>query len=60
MSYSALYRKFRPQTFDEVKGQDHIVTTLKNQIRNHRLGHAYFVEQEVLEKQPSQRFWQKQ
>ena len=50
MSYSALYRKFRPQTFDEVKGQDHIVTTLKNQI----------VEQEVLEKQPSQRFWQKQ
>ena len=41
MSYSALYRKFRPQTFDEVKGQDHIVTTLKNQIRNHRLGHAY-------------------
>ena len=28
-------------TVDEVKGQDHIVTTLKNQIRNHRLGHAY-------------------
>ena len=41
MSYSALYRKFRPQTFDEVKGQNHIVTTLKNQIRNQRLGHAY-------------------
>ena len=41
MSYSALYRKFRPQTFDEVKGQDYIVTTLKNQIRNNRLGHAY-------------------
>ena len=41
MSYSALYRKFRPQTFDEVRGQDHIVTTLKNQIRNQRLGHAY-------------------
>ena len=40
MSYSALYRKFRPQTFDEVKGQDHIVKTLKNQIRNPRLGHA--------------------
>lgn len=41
MSYSALYRKFRPQTFHEVKGQDHIVTTLVNQVRNNRLGHAY-------------------
>lgn len=41
MSYMALYRKFRPQTFDEVKGQDHIVTTLKNQVKNDRLGHAY-------------------
>ena len=41
MSYTALYRKFRPDTFDEVKGQDHIVTTLKNQIKADRLGHAY-------------------
>ena len=41
MSYMALYRKFRPQTFDDVKGQDHIVTTLKNQIKNDRIGHAY-------------------
>ena len=41
MSYVALYRKFRPQTFDEVKGQEHIVTTLKNQIKNDRIGHAY-------------------
>lgn len=41
MSYNALYRKFRPTTFDEVKGQDHIVTTLKNQVCNQRLGHAY-------------------
>ncbi|MBO6215008.1 MAG: DNA polymerase III subunit gamma/tau, partial [Lachnospiraceae bacterium] len=41
MSYVALYRKFRPQTFDEVKGQDHIVTALKNQILNDRVGHAY-------------------
>ena len=32
MSYVALYRKWRPDTFDEVKGQDHIVTTLRNQI----------------------------
>lgn len=41
MSYTALYRKFRPDTFADVKGQDHIVTTLKNQIRADRLGHAY-------------------
>lgn len=41
MSYTALYRKWRPLTFDDVKGQDHIVTTLKNQIRNGRLSHAY-------------------
>lgn len=41
MSYTALYRKFRPNTFDEVKGQDHIVTTLKNQIQSDRIGHAY-------------------
>ena len=41
MSYTALYRKFRPGEFDDVKGQDHIVTTLKNQIRAERIGHAY-------------------
>lgn len=41
MSYMALYRKFRPQTFDDVKGQDHIVTTLQNQIKSDRIGHAY-------------------
>ncbi|MCI5648925.1 MAG: DNA polymerase III subunit gamma/tau [Fusicatenibacter sp.] len=41
MSYTALYRKFRPVTFEDVKGQDHIVTTLKNQIRADRIGHAY-------------------
>ena len=41
MSYTALYRKFRPDTFANVKGQDHIVTTLKNQIRANRIGHAY-------------------
>ena len=41
MSYTALYRKFRPQTFLDVKGQDHIVTTLKNQIKAERVGHAY-------------------
>ena len=41
MSYTALYRKFRPDTFLDVKGQDHIVTTLKNQIKANRIGHAY-------------------
>ena len=41
MAYTALYRKWRPGTFEDVKGQDHIVTTLKNQIRTGRIGHAY-------------------
>lgn len=41
MSYMALYRKFRPQEFADVKGQEHIVTTLKNQIKADRIGHAY-------------------
>ena len=41
MSYTALYRKFRPQDFEDVKGQEHIVTTLKNQIKADRIGHAY-------------------
>ena len=41
MSYMALYRKFRPITFEDVKGQEHIVTTLKNQIKTGRTCHAY-------------------
>ena len=41
MSYVALYRKFRPDTFEDVKGQEAIVTTLKNQIKSNRIGHAY-------------------
>ncbi|MDO5154370.1 MAG: DNA polymerase III subunit gamma/tau [Eubacteriales bacterium] len=41
MSYMALYRKWRPDEFDEVKGQEHVVTTLKNQITHDRVGHAY-------------------
>ena len=41
MSYTALYRKFRPDNFDDVKGQDHIVTTLTNQIKANRIGHDY-------------------
>lgn len=40
-SYQALYRKFRPQTFEYVVGQEHIVKTLKNQIKSGRVSHAY-------------------
>lgn len=39
--YLALYRKYRPQNFEEVIGQDHIVKTLKNQIMGDKIGHAY-------------------
>ena len=41
MSYIALYRKWRPASFDDVKGQDAVVKTLKNQIISGRIGHAY-------------------
>ena len=41
MAYTALYRKFRPLTFSEIVGQDHITRTLKNQIIAGRVGHAY-------------------
>lgn len=41
MSYTALYRKFRPDNFDDVRGQEAIVTTLRNQVRTERTGHAY-------------------
>ncbi len=39
--YLALYRKYRPKTFDEVVGQDHIIKTLVNQIKNDKISHAY-------------------
>lgn len=41
MSYKALYREWRPKTFDEIVGQDHIVRTLENAIKNDRIAHAY-------------------
>ena len=41
MNYTALYRKFRPKTFGEMVGQEHITRTLKNQIKANRIGHAY-------------------
>ncbi len=41
MSYTALYRKYRSQSFDEIVGQKHIITSLTNQIKNNQVGHAY-------------------
>ena len=41
MAYTALYREWRPRTFYDVVGQEHITTTLKNQILNNRIAHAY-------------------
>lgn len=39
--YQVLYRKWRPQTFDDVSGQEHITTTLQNEVSSGRLNHAY-------------------
>lgn len=41
MAYKALYRTYRPSTFDEVAGQEHIVRTLKNALATGKLAHAY-------------------
>ena len=41
MSYKALYRTYRPNTFDEVVGQKHIVRTLKNAVVQNKIAHAY-------------------
>ena len=41
MEYTALYRRFRPLTFDGIVGQEHITRTLKNQVIANRVGHAY-------------------
>lgn len=41
MSYTALYRKWRPKNFNDVIGQEHITTTLKNEIKNNRISHSY-------------------
>ena len=48
--YQALYRKWRPRTFDDVVGQDHITGTLKKQVQNDRLSRAYlFIGTKFLE-----------
>ena len=41
MSYLVLARKWRPQTFEQIRGQDHIVRALGNAIRSERIAHAY-------------------
>ena len=41
MAYKALYRTYRPQTFEEVAGQKHIIKTLKNALANNKIAHAY-------------------
>lgn len=41
MGHLALYRRFRPRTFDEIVGQSHVTVTLKNQIKSGEIGHAY-------------------
>ncbi len=61
MGYTALYREWRPRTFKEVVGQKHITVTLKNQVIEKRIAHAYlFVEQGVLEKHLQLKYYQRQ
>lgn len=56
MGYKALYREWRPRNFEDVVGQEHITTTLKNEIINDRIAHAYlFVEQGEQERHPLQK-----
>ncbi|AGK95200.1 DNA polymerase III subunit gamma/tau [Clostridium pasteurianum] len=43
MGYTALYREWRPKTFDEVVGQKHVTITLKNQVKDNRIAHAYLL-----------------
>jgi len=43
MTYQSLYRRYRPRTFAEVRGQDHLVTALRNAVRDDRVGHAYLL-----------------
>ena len=41
MASQSLYRKYRPQQFDELVGQEHVTTALRNAVRDDRVGHAY-------------------
>ena len=50
MSYKVLYRKYRPDNFDDVIGQKYVVEILKNSIKEGHIAHAYFQAQGELEK----------
>ena len=43
MAYQTLYRRYRPQTFGEMRGQEHVVMALRNAVREDRVGHAYLL-----------------
>jgi DNA polymerase-3 subunit gamma/tau len=61
MSYLVTARKWRPQQFNEIVGQEHITTTLKNALKSGRLAHAYiFTGSRGVGKQPLQEFLRKQ
>ena len=51
LAYTALYRKFRPLKFEDMVGEDHITTTLKNQIIADRVGHAYLFNRTDVEQE---------
>lgn len=52
MAYQSFYRTYRPKSFDEVVGQKTIIKTLKNALKNDKIGHAYlFLDLVALEKQ---------
>ena len=61
MTYKALYRKYRPTRFEDVVGQDYIIKTLRQTIKQNKVGHAYlFVVQEEQVKQVLQNYLRKQ
>ena len=43
MAYQSLYRRYRPRRFSEVRGQEHLVSALRNAVRDERVGHAYLL-----------------
>ncbi len=61
MAYKALYRTYRPNSFDEVYGQKHIVQTLQHAVEQNKIAHAYlFCGPVVQEKLQLQKYLRKQ
>lgn len=59
--YQVLYRKYRPKVFADVYGQEHVTSTLKNEIKEGRIAHAYLLQALVVRvKQHVPRFWLRQ